>query len=157
MAAKGFPETHYAAVTKMVVSRLGAFARSGAVAKTGKTRGRLILNATEASADFVVSRMNGQESTWALEPHRHYWYGDYQTAWGYEEKLPAGAKSAERTFHYFPMWIEPNRTVGVAHLTIDKSEVMQRKVISAIDAVAFSRPVAAAPLTQASAPAAATR
>jgi|SRR5579871_1379309 len=38
MAAKGFPEAHYTAVTKMVVSRLGAFARSGAVAKTGKTR-----------------------------------------------------------------------------------------------------------------------
>src|SRR5437879_7627575 len=39
--------------------------------------------------------------------------------------------------------------LGMGHLTIDKSEVMQRKVISAIDAVAFSRPVAAAPLTQA--------
>jgi hypothetical protein len=38
MAAKGFPETHYAAVTKMVVARLGTFARDGAVAKTGKTR-----------------------------------------------------------------------------------------------------------------------
>jgi hypothetical protein len=38
MAAKGFPEDHYLAVTKMVVARLGAFARSGAVVKTGKTR-----------------------------------------------------------------------------------------------------------------------
>src|SRR5437763_9947451 len=34
--------------------------------------------------------------------------------------------------------------LGMAHLTIDKSEVMQQKVISAIDAVAFSRPAAAA-------------
>ena len=30
--------------------------------------------------------------------------------------------------------------IGMAHLTIDKSEIMQRKVISAIDAVAFSPP-----------------
>jgi hypothetical protein len=29
--------------------------------------------------------------------------------------------------------------MGMAHLTIDKSEIMQRKVISAIDAVAFER------------------
>jgi hypothetical protein len=86
--------------------------------KTGKVRGRLILNGAEASADFVVSRVNGQDSTWALVPNKHYWYGDYQTAWGYEDVLPAGSKSAERTFHYFPMWIEANRTVGVAQLTI---------------------------------------
>jgi len=37
-AAKGFPEAHYLAISKMVVSRLGAFAREGAVVKTGKTR-----------------------------------------------------------------------------------------------------------------------
>jgi hypothetical protein len=30
-------------------------------------------------------------------------------------------------------------TLGMGHLTIDKSETMQRKIISAIDAVAFSR------------------
>jgi hypothetical protein len=41
--------------------------------------------------------------------------------------------------------------LGMAHLTIDKSEIMQRKVISAIDAVAFSRPGPAGPLTEASA------
>jgi hypothetical protein len=35
--------------------------------------------------------------------------------------------------------VDVGRT-GVGHLTIDKAEVMQRKVISAIDAVAFSRP-----------------
>jgi hypothetical protein len=86
--------------------------------KTGKVRGRLILNATEASADFVVSRLGGQDSTWALVPNKHYWYGDYQTAWGFEEALPAGSKSAERTFQYFPMWIEANRTVGIAQVTI---------------------------------------
>jgi hypothetical protein len=40
--------------------------------------------------------------------------------------------------------------LGVAHLTIDKSEIMQQKVISAIDAVAFSRS-SAAPQTQVSA------
>ncbi|HEY3637017.1 MAG TPA: hypothetical protein VGK90_02610 [Rhizomicrobium sp.] len=38
MAAKGFPEAHYLPVSKMVVSRLGAFAREGVVAKSGKTR-----------------------------------------------------------------------------------------------------------------------
>jgi hypothetical protein len=41
--------------------------------------------------------------------------------------------------------------LGVAHLTIDKSEIMQQKVISAIDAVAFSRAPAVAPQNQASA------
>ena len=43
--------------------------------------------------------------------------------------------------------------IGVGHLTIDKNEIMQRKVISAIDAVAFSRPkeVSMAPQTEASA------
>jgi hypothetical protein len=45
--------------------------------------------------------------------------------------------------------------LGMAHLTIDKSEIMQRKVISAIDAVAFSRqtPVVT-PRAEVSAPAA---
>src|ERR1700682_2034516 len=40
--------------------------------------------------------------------------------------------------------------LGVAHLTIDKRELMKQKVISAIDAVAFSRP-STLPQTQASA------
>jgi hypothetical protein len=45
--------------------------------------------------------------------------------------------------------------IGMAHLTIDKSEIMQRKVISAIDAAAFSRPRAVAtPRAEVSAPAA---
>lgn len=43
--------------------------------------------------------------------------------------------------------------IGMAHLTIDKSEIMQRKVISAIDAVAFGgsgvTPVAQAPRPEA--------
>jgi hypothetical protein len=38
MAAKGYPEMHYLPIAKMVVQRLGVFAREGAVAKTGKTR-----------------------------------------------------------------------------------------------------------------------
>jgi hypothetical protein len=42
--------------------------------------------------------------------------------------------------------------LGMAHLTIDKSEIMQRKVISAIDAVAFSRTGPAAAQAAASAP-----
>lgn len=33
--------------------------------------------------------------------------------------------------------------LGMAHLSIDKNEIMQQKVISAIDSVVFSRPVAA--------------
>jgi hypothetical protein len=45
--------------------------------------------------------------------------------------------------------------IGMAHLTIDKSEIMQRKVINAIDAVAFSRPgPVVAPRAEARAPAA---
>ena len=47
--------------------------------------------------------------------------------------------------------------MGMGHLSIDKAEVMQQKVISAIDAVAFSRPGPAAPQKQASAPASASR
>ncbi len=44
--------------------------------------------------------------------------------------------------------------LGMAHLTIDKSEIMQRKVIGAIDAVTFGRPgPGAAPRAEASAPA----
>jgi hypothetical protein len=41
--------------------------------------------------------------------------------------------------------------IGMGHLTIDKSEIMQRKVISAIDAVAFSRPNEVAPRKEAGA------
>jgi hypothetical protein len=41
--------------------------------------------------------------------------------------------------------------LGMAHLTIDKSEIMQQKVISAIDAVAFGRPGRAAAQAVASA------
>ena len=48
--------------------------------------------------------------------------------------------------------------LGMGHLTIDKSEIMQRKVISAIDAVALSRPgPVVAPPADASAPRAASR
>lgn len=39
MTAKGFPETHYTAVTKMVVARLNRFALDGVVTRIGKTRG----------------------------------------------------------------------------------------------------------------------
>jgi len=38
MAAKGFPETHYAAITKMVLARLNRFASEGGITKIGKTR-----------------------------------------------------------------------------------------------------------------------
>ncbi|HEX4157332.1 MAG TPA: hypothetical protein VHY79_02580 [Rhizomicrobium sp.] len=38
MAAKGFPETHYTAVTKMVLARLNRLALDGGAVKTGKTR-----------------------------------------------------------------------------------------------------------------------
>jgi len=41
--------------------------------------------------------------------------------------------------------------MGMGHLTIDKAEVMQQKVISAIDAVAFSRPNEVAPRKEAGA------
>ncbi len=44
--------------------------------------------------------------------------------------------------------------LGMAHLTIDKSEIMQRKVISAIDAVARQKAPVVAPRAEASAPAA---
>jgi hypothetical protein len=38
--------------------------------------------------------------------------------------------------------------LGMGHLTIDKSEIMQRKVIGAIDAVAFGRPKEASMATE---------
>jgi hypothetical protein len=45
--------------------------------------------------------------------------------------------------------------MGMSHLTIDKSEIMQQKVIGAIDAVTFGRPGAVVtPRAEASAPAA---
>ena len=43
--------------------------------------------------------------------------------------------------------------LGMGHLTIDKSEIMQRKVISAIDAVSRQKAPAVAPRAEASAPA----
>src|SRR6202048_3871971 len=47
--------------------------------------------------------------------------------------------------------------MGMGHLTIDKAEVMQQKVISAIDAVPLSRPGPAPPQKQAGAPASKSR
>lgn len=45
MAKRGFSEAYHLAVMKMVVARLGAFARTGTIAKSGKTRdGRWALN-----------------------------------------------------------------------------------------------------------------
>ncbi|HEX4158724.1 MAG TPA: hypothetical protein VHY79_09625 [Rhizomicrobium sp.] len=38
IAAKGFPDAAHLAVTKMVIARLGVFAKAGGIAKTGKTR-----------------------------------------------------------------------------------------------------------------------
>ena len=38
IAAKGFPEANHAAVTKMIVARLGALTKRGELTKTGTTR-----------------------------------------------------------------------------------------------------------------------
>lgn len=58
MSKKGLTEAHYRAVTKMVVSRLGAFARTGAVAKTGKTRDARWAVAAPEAGELALRQMD---------------------------------------------------------------------------------------------------
>ena len=92
--------------------------------KRGVVRGRLIVSASEFTNDFPLSRHlvsvdptqapSVSTSRYFQLGTAYYWYGDYQTAFGYI----SGA--ASDSVHYFPMWVEPDKTVRYIHVLANK-------------------------------------
>ena len=94
----------------------------GAHAKTGRVRGRIILPGARSTSDFDVALDGANKprifslvaSGVSCAAPCHYWYGDYQTASGYQtvHVVPGGIAPA---YDFFPMWIEPD---GAVHYTL---------------------------------------
>jgi hypothetical protein len=115
--------------------------------KRGTVRGRLITGMGEFSDDFpifksssrlTVSAANGVS---AAQGNRlilagdyfdlgsnSYWYGDYKTAGGYISPTRVRAQSPgiqsvltvlPQKYNYFPMWIEPDKTVRYGQVSVE--------------------------------------
>jgi hypothetical protein len=87
----------------------------------GQARGRFIFGPGQYSSDFAIAQSGspGQPHTFAIADPQNspsfYWYGDYQTAAGYETKGPTSS-----TYNAYPVWIEPDGTVHYAHVAYTK-------------------------------------
>jgi hypothetical protein len=85
-----------------------------AMTKRVTIRGRLITRDNQATADFSVSRDGSVSRSFDVSTDAR-WYGDYHTAGGYV--APAAAPDWSRnTFHYFPVWVEPDGTTRFARV-----------------------------------------
>jgi hypothetical protein len=87
----------------------------------GQARGRFIFGRGQYSSDFAIAQNgpSGQPHTFAIPDPQNspsfYWYGDYQTAAGYETKGPTSS-----TYNAYPIWIEPDGTIHYAHVAYTK-------------------------------------
>jgi hypothetical protein len=86
-------------------------------AKTAVMRGRLITGDNLSTADFSVSRDGSAEASFDVTTAAKF-YGDYHTAGAYYVKPNADAQYA---YHYYPVWIEADGFVHVAHVTLDRN------------------------------------
>ena len=86
------------------------------VATTATIRGRLVLRDDTETPDFAISRSGLVESSFDVTTN--YWYGDYHTAGAYAVySLSAQDGQAKATYHYYPVWLQPDGDVRVAHVT----------------------------------------
>jgi hypothetical protein len=77
------------------------------VTKAATIRGRLVTKDDESTFDFGISRGRGATRSFGVSVDPR-WYGDYHTAGGYRQY--------QYTYHYYPVWVEPDGKVHFAHV-----------------------------------------
>lgn len=84
--------------------------------QSATVRGRVIAVDGERSDDFTISMVGGGPRSFNFDQGRGaYWYGDYHTADGFTgSALP----NEIRTHRYFPMWVEPDRTIRYTEVQV---------------------------------------
>jgi hypothetical protein len=82
-------------------------------------RGRLIFE-NGFSNDFQIAQQNGAPASWMLQQGSNYWYGDYQTAWGYTSVTSGPIATRQVISHYFPMWPQADNTIRYAHVSVSQ-------------------------------------
>lgn len=76
-------------------------------------QGRVVYENGTVSDDFAISRAGGEQRTWPLaQGQGPYWYGDYLTAGGFT------TRGVMRMSHFYPMWVEPDRTIRYTHVLV---------------------------------------
>lgn len=87
-------------------------------------RGRMILGDGSHSSDFTISRASGKPEAFDMRlGTTPYWYGDFHQAEGYvdEVKPPKGTIASgilsKFRYHYYPIWVQPDGTTRIAHLS----------------------------------------
>ena len=78
------------------------------VQKTSTIRGRLIVRDDVETTDFRIGGPN-----WVTNEK---WYGDYHTAGAYRVKVGTGSDWTDDAYHYYPVWLEGDGPVRVAHV-----------------------------------------
>jgi hypothetical protein len=98
-------------------------------------RGRLVLSDIHSTSDFQVSRTVSSKEVYlpnwihSWPVNTGYWYGDYQTGWGYREPTPKRVGQQEPAiklppnlmppdqYHFYPVWPEPGNKVKYARVS----------------------------------------
>ena len=80
-------------------------------------RGRLQTRDNMTTTSFGVSRGNSLTRRFSVKDTTH-WYGDYHTAGGYV--APSRQPLVEGTYHYYPVWVEPDGKVHFTHVTFER-------------------------------------
>lgn len=107
-----------------------------AASETAIIRGRMILGPDRMSKDFDISRAGGKARAFSLirtdggtsicKVPGSYWFGDYKTAGGFKAGTPRasglkGGLAALRAngvlYRYFPMWVEPDKTIRYTEIS----------------------------------------
>ena len=99
---------------------------------TGSVRGRIYYDAARSTKDFAVSRDAGSARAFPLARTDggaslcgagRTWYGDFRSAGAFKaapRRMTTTAKVAVRggdVYRYFPVWVEPDKTVRYAEIT----------------------------------------
>ena len=89
-------------------------------------RGRLQVEDDKTTASFGVSRTGGAPVSFSVAGMKRS-YGDYHTAGGYY-RADSSQPWAQTTYHYYPVWVEPDGKIHFAHV-----QFMRPIVVSPID------------------------
>lgn len=84
-------------------------------ARTATIRGRLITRDDAETLTFPISLPNRAGPGFDISPIR--WYGDYHTAGAYFVESTPGENWMNHAYHYYPIWIEADGDLRVAHVT----------------------------------------
>jgi hypothetical protein len=97
--------------------------------KRAAIRGRLITGDYEWTEDFGVSRSLIGPRSFDVTAAALF-YGDYHTAGGYYE--PPVADPISGTYHYYPVWIEPDGNVHFAHVKFHRPVMLSVNAAAAL-------------------------